>query len=213
MTNYEDMSKGELIALLNKREAPAVQGDCKVVPVEPTTAMRAVWKRMRGYCWHDKYKAMLAAAPAVQGEPVGWQFYQHGEWCDGDDTIKDHKKTTKEAGFRVRDVYTAPQPAEQQPVPVFSDEDHVSMPRGLIAAACSAVDKKRDAESVLSELRRYTLGDLSRQAEPDVSALVEALEELVDLMEDTRQGEYVPDSFTTQPARTALAAHRKGDEK
>jgi hypothetical protein len=43
----------------------------------------------------------------------------------------------------------------------------------------------------------------------DVSALVEALEELVDLMEDTRQGEYIPDSFTTQPARIALATHRK----
>jgi hypothetical protein len=36
--------------------------------------------------------------------------------------------------------------------------------------------------------------------------LVEALQELVDLMEEVRQGEYVPDSFTTQPARIALAA-------
>lgn len=44
---------------------------------------------------------------------------------------------------------------------------------------------------------------------PDVSALVAALEELVDLVEDIRQGEYIPDSFTTQPARIALAAHRK----
>lgn len=45
-----------------------------------------------------------------------------------------------------------------------------------------------------------------------VDELVEALEELVDLMEDTRQGEYIPDSFTTQPARIALEAYRKGDE-
>lgn len=43
----------------------------------------------------------------------------------------------------------------------------------------------------------------------DVSVLIEALEELVDLMEDTRQGEYIPDSFTTQPARIALEAYRK----
>lgn len=48
---------------------------------------------------------------------------------------------------------------------------------------------------------------------PDVSALVEALEELIDLMEDIRQGEYVPDSFTTQPARIALATYRKGNEE
>lgn len=47
---------------------------------------------------------------------------------------------------------------------------------------------------------------------PDVSALVEALEELVDLMEDIRQGEYTPDSFTTQPARISLDAYRKGSE-
>lgn len=45
--------------------------------------------------------------------------------------------------------------------------------------------------------------------QPDVTQLVEALEELIDLMEDIRQGEYVPDSFTTQPARIALVAHRK----
>lgn len=70
MTNYEDMSKGDLISLLRKRDAPA-----------------------------------------VQGESVGWQFYQHGEWRNGDDRIKDHRKNTKEAGFRVRDVYTAPHPA------------------------------------------------------------------------------------------------------
>ena len=44
---------------------------------------------------------------------------------------------------------------------------------------------------------------------PEVPLLVEALEELIDLMEDIRQGEYTPDSFTTQPARIALAAYRK----
>ena len=43
---------------------------------------------------------------------------------------------------------------------------------------------------------------------PEVAELVEALEELVDLMEDTYQGEYIPDSLTTQPARAALAAYR-----
>ena len=36
-------------------------------------------------------------------------------------------------------------------------------------------------------------------------ALYEALKELADLMDDIRSGNYTPDSFTTQPARAALA--------
>ena len=44
---------------------------------------------------------------------------------------------------------------------------------------------------------------------PDVTALVEALEELIDLMEATYEGEYTPDSLTTQPAHIALAAYRE----
>ena len=38
-------------------------------------------------------------------------------------------------------------------------------------------------------------------AAPD---LLVACEELVDLMDATRDGEYTPDSFTTQPARMAI---------
>ena len=69
----------------------------------------------------------------------------------------------------VTPLYLNPQPA-----PAFSDEDHVYIPRGLIHAACSAIDKKRDGEKTLAELRRYTTGDLSRQPAPDASVLVEA---------------------------------------
>lgn len=43
----------------------------------------------------------------------------------------------------------------------------------------------------------------------DASALVEALEELVDLMQGVIDGDYVPDCLTLQPATAALAAHRK----
>lgn len=39
----------------------------------------------------------------------------------------------------------------------------------------------------------------------DVEELVECLDELTDLMEDVKNGEYKPDSFTTQPARIAMA--------
>lgn len=49
----------------------------------------------------------LLTAPDVQGEPVGWQFYQDGKWWHGDDQIKDHRKNTEEAGYLIRDVYAA----------------------------------------------------------------------------------------------------------
>jgi hypothetical protein len=52
----------------------------------------------------------------------------------------------------------------QQVVRMFGDEIHVSIPRSLIGAACSAIDKKRDAPNILAELRRYTFGDLAQQA-------------------------------------------------
>lgn len=92
-------------------------------------------------------------------------------------------------------------------------------------------DMERAAESYWNERRFKGLSDDPRTWEgvyqamlaaapemqeqhptSDVSILVEALEELVDLMEDTRQGEYTPDSFTTQPARIAIDAYRRGGE-
>ena len=61
-----------------------------------------------------------------------------------------------------------PTPAQDEwEAPIFGNEDHVSIPRGLIGAACSAIDKKRDAPKVLAELRRYTFGDLSRPAQTE----------------------------------------------
>ena len=54
-----------------------------------------------------------------------------------------------------------------QPAPAaFVDEDHVTVPRSLIGAACSAIDKKQDAPKTLEELRRYTVGDLSAAPQP-----------------------------------------------
>ena len=47
--------------------------------------------------------------------------------------------------------------ADSQP----GDKDLVAVPRDLIGAACSAIDKKRDGARTLAELRRYTVGDLS----------------------------------------------------
>jgi len=45
----------------------------------------------------------------------------------------------------------------------------------------------------------------------EVVRLREALDELADLMDDVVAGNYTPDSFTTQPARRALAG-KQGDD-
>ena len=60
---------------------------------------------------HEYALAAIEADRKCRGEPVGWQFYHDGKWWPGDDRIKDHRKNTEEAGFRVRDVYASPQPA------------------------------------------------------------------------------------------------------
>lgn len=77
---------------------------------------------------------------------------------------------------------------------------------------CDEVEK---LEARVKELEAINLGLVKTLLEEgsEKSRLVGALEELVDLMGDTRQGDYIPDSFTTQPARIALATYRKkGDE-
>ena len=56
---------------------------------------------------------------------------------------------------------------EAAPGPVaFGDEEYVAVPRGLIGAACSAIEQKRDAQITLAELRRYTFGDKSKAISP-----------------------------------------------
>ncbi|TPM58945.1 hypothetical protein FJ959_08700 [Mesorhizobium sp. B2-2-4] len=60
---------------------------------------------------------------------------------------------------------------------------------------------------------RYMHGPVHTPRKSDrevIDALVAALDELADLMDGTVSGDYVPDSFTTQPARAALALARKG---
>lgn len=73
-----------------------------------------------------------------------------------------------------RDVASDPQailctkpgePLKAAPGPVaFGDEEHVAVPRGLICAACSAIEHKREGKNTVAELRRYTFGDLSAAA-------------------------------------------------
>ena len=63
-----------------------------------------------------------------------------------------------------------PQPAALPADPEYT-EDLVTIPRGLIGAACSAIDHKRDAPKLPEKLRRYTVGDLSRQPAQQVPAV------------------------------------------
>lgn len=67
-----------------------------------------------------------ALAELEKNEPVGWQFYQDGKWCNGMDT-NNHKQNTVDAEFPVRDLYTSPQPIEKcEPVAkvlFIQDED------------------------------------------------------------------------------------------
>lgn len=79
---------------------------------------------------------------------------------------------------RARDAYAAGTgdplvvAATQQRVSdeCFPGEPRVAVPQGLIGAACSAIRNKRDGGNVLEQLRRYTVGDLSRQLAPQQEA-------------------------------------------
>lgn len=80
LVSGDDMSAGDYKArcavleaeLAELRKRICVPEGYVVVPVEPTHAMRAPWKTMRGYSWHNKYKAMLAAAPAPVERVAVW---------------------------------------------------------------------------------------------------------------------------------------------
>jgi len=57
--------------------------------------------------------ALAALSQREAAEPVGWQFFQDGKWWNGSDH-NDHRKNTEEAGFPVRELYTAP-PSREVP--------------------------------------------------------------------------------------------------
>lgn len=91
----------------------------KLVPVEPTPEMEQAaekywnerkFKALSGdpRTWKGLYTAMLAAAPAVQGEPVAAVV----EEVFGSDGTSDFINARLPVGTK---LYTAPQPAEQQP--------------------------------------------------------------------------------------------------
>ena len=92
--------------------------------------------------------------------------------------------------------------------------DCVLVPRDLIGAACSAIDRKRDAPKTLEQLRRYTVGDLSTtqpaQQEPAATAYFEKITGRIVPPDDTHRRKfpmcYRPLVFgdTSPPARKPL---------
>lgn len=71
-------------------------------------------------------------------------------------------------------------------------------------------DREYTAEEnrIFGELGPVTVPKLmaeARRARESEARLLEALKELVDLVDDIRAGDYVPDTFTTQPGRAATA--------
>lgn len=97
--------------------------------------------------------------------------------------------------------------AAPQPAPIFGDEDHVLVPRGLLGAACSAIEKKRDGVKTLAELRRYTTGDLSKaapQQEAQEPVAWQGVHDQTDLYyTKPAQADVRPLYTTTQPAPAA----------
>jgi FtsZ-binding cell division protein ZapB len=73
--------------------------------------------------------------------------------------------------------------------------------------ACNLLTRAQVAE-LKEEIRGLRNDTLVLESQRD--ALAEALLELAELMDDIRAGTYEPDSFTTQPARAALAGVNHG---
>lgn len=125
---------------------------------------------------HPGSQGTAPAAVAVPSKAVAYLDIGSGGYLDIGTDLDDEELLKLPSGrhmlaivgtFGVDGYTPAAAPTTQaapQPAPIFGDEDHVLVPRGLLGAACSAIDKKRDGVKTLAELRRYTTGDLSKAA-------------------------------------------------
>lgn len=96
----------------------------KLVPMEPTPEMLAEARckltvmAEQDETNSDVYQAMLAAAPDVRAEPVGWVWHSYNQtnFTSG----SHHKEVLEANGVKLTPVYTAPQPVERRPTPGIS---------------------------------------------------------------------------------------------
>ena len=80
-------------------------------------------------------------------EPVGWQFYDDEKWWNG--VNEEHKKSTIEAGYKVRNVFTLPPAREWQGL---SDDEIDSLDRwGDLMSPQDMIDFARAIEQALKE--------------------------------------------------------------
>lgn len=117
--------------------------DYKLVPVEPTAEMMATGGIEMGARDEDAravWKAMIAAAPDVQGEPVGWKI----PGVDRLFTSRAEAELSRLTGQCAVPLYASPQPAEHQP-----DRD-VRMLAASLYQACGAYDMPTRVLDVLS---------------------------------------------------------------
>lgn len=120
-------------------------------------------------CSRVAYRAMLAAAPAVQEEPVAWVTV---DTVDGQTVNGKPRRIWWENKEGVGiPIYTAPQPTEQQPEPISPNL------RAVHAMILSALDRDAaDGKAVRGEMAAELRSALSeQQPAPDVSELVGAL--------------------------------------
>lgn len=199
--------------------------DYKLVPVEPI--MRAIYALERfanddlaGRNSAHELRELLAAAPDVQGEPVGLSRFiemiearasiRKSGMIDGIILLRDLKAMLAAAP-------SAPQPAEQQPAPdvarlIICDECHAKCAdpyAGLFASHCPDEEPCIMCECI--SLRRQLA---EQQPAPSVSGLVEALERFVEAWTDCQQQPVHAEEFEIltdicEDSLKALAAHHK----
>ena len=107
--------------------------------------LKSECSRWQGLAQHAALE--LAALKTGHGEPVAWQFYQDGQWWNGEDRIKDHRVNTAAAGYPVRDLYASP------------------LATGWLCAI--------DAALITAHLGTANAGDTFREAEKKLRALID----------------------------------------
>lgn len=97
---------------------------------------------------NSEYAGELSRRDAAAGEHVAWQFFDNGQWYTGSDR-NNHRKNTESAGYRVRNLYAAAQPAAL-PSPLHLDPRDNAMRHSYVAGydKCLADAKALDCQPV-----------------------------------------------------------------
>ena len=158
-----------------------------------------------------------------------WQLGQtYWQQADSEFISQQNKSDATQAKFQVlidetRAALATTQPAaavnqqltaDQQTGGIKSDEDCILVPRGLLGAACSALARHGESPKTLHELRRYTVGDLSK-AQPAPVGEYPALPKALDCFYDEIDKEEVNVYSDYQMRAYADATHamRAGEQE